>query len=494
MSTDNHQPQNPNLEQEEGLLDNPDRRKLLKRVAIGGVTALAAGVGLKAAGSASVEGRVDPSVLDVDDAAIKPKDQRDVMLTYASSPALGKKYPERNEIYSKANNKQYNHQEGFAHYAFMKKHHRYDNNKPGYTQLDLALAEAGWSPMRMQPEKIMAMPIGSPNSAWASWDQSHVHPDKYQFKTKQEAADAIKTAAKVFGAVRCGITTNDKRFNYDPLYDIYEEKTLTWEDDFPFEPKSVIVCAVPQDYDGMTTAPTWTAEGCIANAYAKMGVLAHSLARFMQGLGYQAVGAGNDLGISPAYGIKAGLGEGGRHNQLMVPGYGPRVRLIKVYTDFDFVEYDQPRSWGMAEFCESCMKCAEACPSKALSFDKKMTYEPTFEHHDVPGYVWAPQVGVKKWYTDAQKCINFWSESDTDCGACTTACTFNEPDYWHHWFVMAINPFVPGFLHGIMADLHPAFGYGKTQNPAAVKRFWKTGRGMRVNRTNRHTYGATNIS
>ena len=191
--------------------------------------------------------------------------------------------------------------------------------------------------------------------------------------------------------------------------------------------------------------------------------------------------------------VMAGLGEGGRNGALLSPGIGPRHRICKVYTDFEFVEYDQPHTWGITDFCISCMKCAESCPSQAISFDEP-SFEPTYEFADEPGYTWNNHLGIKKFYSDAKKCYNFWVENGGGCGNCIAACTFNEPDAWHHWFIMAIKPFLPGFLHAAMAELHPAFGYGKTQNPAAVKRFWKTGRGMRVNRTNRHTYGATNIS
>ena len=45
-----------------------------------------------------------------------------------------------------------------------------------------------------------------------------------------------------------------------------------------------------------------------------------------------------------------------------------------------------------------------------------------------------------------------------------------------------------------MADLHPMFGYGSTQDPAKVKKFWKTGRGMRVNPSNKHIFGTSNYS
>ena len=86
-----------------------------------------------------------------------------------------------------------------------------------------------------------------------------------------------------------------------------------------------------------------------------MGIKADQMAKFIRGLGYHAVSAGNDLGNSVAYAIMAGLGEGGRNGQLLAPGVGPRVRIAKIYTDFDFVEYDEPRSWGIEDYCLSCL-------------------------------------------------------------------------------------------------------------------------------------------
>jgi hypothetical protein len=59
---------------------------------------------------------------------------------------------------------------------------------------------------------------------------------------------------------------------------------------------------------------------------------------------------------------------------------------------------------------------------------------------------------------------------------------------------MAINPISPGFLHASMAELHPAFGYGSTQNPEKVKKFWRYGEGMRVNMKNKSVFGNSNIA
>jgi reductive dehalogenase len=325
------------------------------------------------------------------------------------------------------------------------------------------------------------------------WDQSDVEKEQYQFKSKQEAATAIKSAARVFGAVRCGITKRDKRWDYDPLYDILNERTLSWEKDFPFEPKTVIVLLTPMDYDNIATAPAWTAEGAIGHGYVLMAQLANQIAKFIRGMGYHAVGAGNDLGNSVAYGIAAGLGQGGRHAQLMVPGIGPRVRICKVYTDFEFVEYDKPHDWGMSKFCLSCGECAKACPSGAIpyvdSVDSGFGFKPTYEHSNEPGYTWNNHTGVQKFYCDAKKCFDFWIENDSACGSCIAACTFNEPDYWHHWLSMASTTVAPGFLHNLMSKMHPMFGYGHTGDPSKVKKFWNTGKGMRVNSRMKNNIG-----
>lgn len=299
--------------------------------------------------------------------------------------------------------------------------------------------------------------------------------------------------------MKCGITRRDKRWDYDPLYDIEEDRELSWEEDFPFEPKSVIVMLVPMDYDCIASAPAWTSDGTEADGYTKMGVLADQMAKFLRGMGYHAVSAGNDLGSSVPYAIMAGLGEGGRNGALLAPGVGPRVRICKVYTDLDFFEYDVPHSWGMTDFCLSCGKCAEACPADAIPLPEDNDnggygFEPTYEFSDEPGYTWNNHHGIKKFYSDAKKCYNFWVENGGSCAACIASCTFNEPDFWHHWFIMAINPLAPKPLHAAMAEAHPMFGYGHTNDPAKAVKFWKSGEGMRVNSGMKNNIGTSNKS
>jgi len=472
------------------LLDNPARRLFFKRAAVGGGGALLGGAGAYGATKVSLKGRPAPDYPQVDENVFKPKDQRDQILTFAYSEKLNEEHPERTAQYQQLQDNDFEFLGGNYRMLTMP----WDNSRPGYTQKDRALQMAGWNPL----DVAGGLPSVKPDTLLHDWDQSDVTKEQWQFESEQDAAESIKTAARVFGAVKCGIARRDRRWDYDPIYDPTTDTAFTWEEDFPFEPKTVIVMLTGQDYDCMATAPAWTAEATVGDSYTQMSIKANQMAKFLRGMGYHAVATGNDLGSSVAYGIMAGLGEGGRNGALLAPGVGPRVRICKVYTDLEYVEYDQPHTWGMTDFCLSCGKCAEACPADAIPMpqDKNGGYgfEPGYEFSDEPGYTWNNHIGIKKFYSDAKKCFNYWVDSGSSCGACIASCTFNEPDYWHHVFIMGITPWTPGPLHYLMAELHPAFGYGHTNDPKKVAKFWKTGEGMRTNTDMKNNIGTSNKS
>ncbi|MDJ0865990.1 MAG: reductive dehalogenase domain-containing protein, partial [Myxococcota bacterium] len=330
----------------EEWLDEPSRRAFFKRVAVGGGAALLAGGGTFGLVRRQIHGRpVDGDELLQTDETFEPKDQRDVILTFGASKKLNEQHPERSEQHSKFITKGFDYHEAIMNFEYRLP---WDNSKTGFTQKDRAMHHAAWYPLTATG--VEPMKFCQPNTPLLRWDQSDVEEEQYQFASPREAATSIKSAARVWGAVRCGITKRDRRWDYDPIYDIENERTLSWEKDFPFEPKTVIVILVPEDYDCIQTAPAWTAEGAVGHGYVVMAQIANQVAKFLRGLGYHAVGAGNDLGISVAYGIAAGLGEGGRNAQLLAPGLGPRHRICKVYTDFEDVEYDQPHDFGITEF------------------------------------------------------------------------------------------------------------------------------------------------
>jgi reductive dehalogenase len=349
-------------------------------------------------------------------------------------------------------------------------------DEPGYTQLDRALGAAAWE---ANAQLAPGQQYGQPSSGILSWDQSDVAETQHEFTTKQEASLAIKSAARSLAATRCGITRRDRRWDYDPLYDIENERELSWEKDFPFEPKSVIVLCVEMDYEAMRTSPGWTSMGPAGEGYV-MGVkVAGQIAKFLRALGYHAVGSMNDLGMNVPYAVAAGLGEGARNGSLIAPTIGPRHRLSKVYTDFDFVEYDQPRDFGVASFCANCKRCADSCPSDAISQADDPTWGPEYEGGDDPEYAYQGRPGVLKYHNDAKKCLKFWIDNDGGCSNCITSCPYNKPDFWHHRFVDMQNVIAPGPVHAFMREMDIAFGYGTVSDPERVKAFWKSGKKMR---------------
>jgi len=365
---------------------------------------------------------------------------------------------------------------------FSEKTYMHFEEKKGFDQLSKALNAGAWSlhnavtPMSSQ---------GISQEGLFNWKQIRKADDKfipnhdwinnhqYKFNSKSEAANAIKRAARLYGASLVGITQRDKRWDYKDFVDPHaimegrmEDAVYGW-DKFPFEPKTVIVMAFEMDYEGIAAAPT-DIEGAAAGAqYSQMTKVAYQLSIFLKQLGYKAVAAGNDMGLSVPYAIAAGLGEGSRMGTLITYKYGPRVRIAKVYTDFEFTEYDKPIEFGAMDFCKNCMRCADACPSKAIFFAKEPSFDPPYG-----GDTWYNLKGVKKYFMDARKCFKTWAEFGTDCGSCIASCPYNKPDFWHHRLVDKITAAMPGPVHDFMREMDIAFGYGDVDNPEKIDKFF----------------------
>jgi reductive dehalogenase len=398
---------------------------------------------------------------------LPPFDQRNMLWTFVMSAKLNKKHPERTAKF-----------DGFNFHeklttTYLKGPAR---DEPGYTHLDRALGAAAWE---ANAELAPGQQYGQPSSGILRWDQSDVAETRYEFETKQEASLAIKSAARSLAATRCGITRRDRRWDYDPLYDIENERELSWAKDFPFEPKTVIVMSVEMDYEAVRTSPGWTSMGPAGEGYV-MGVkVAGQVAKFLRALGYHAVGSMNNLGMNVPYAVAAGLGEGARNGSLIAPTIGPRHRLCRVYTDLEFVEYDQPRDFGVASFCANCKRCADSCPSEAISQADDPSWGPEYEGGDDPEYAYQARAGVLKYHNDAKKCLKFWIDNDGGCSNCITSCPYNKPDFWHHRFVDMQNVIAPGPIHAFMREMDIWFGYGTVSDPERVKAFWKSGKNMR---------------
>jgi reductive dehalogenase len=293
---------------------------------------------------------------------------------------------------------------------------RIRNNVPGYTLKDYAL-DAG-------QDQRLGMSFMGPQETDTPEDRG---VPKWT-GSPEDASRIIRAAMRHYGAARVAFLELDDNtrkliYSHDP-----DGKELIFTDEqvaseteearyIPNKCKYVILYLVQMSEETLKRAPTMLASQTTGLTYLRGRQIQNSTQEFLRGLGYQALGESstNALAISPALGIMAGLGELSRFNRLISPEFGPMVRVFKMLTDLP-VATDKPINAGILEFCKHCKKCAEACPSGALSFET----EPTW---DIVGGFNNP--GHKAWFDDAVKCMTYWREgAATNCGICFAGCPF----------------------------------------------------------------------
>lgn len=329
---------------------------------------------------------------------------------------------------------------------------------PGYKLKDRILYEAGWTINR----------AGTTNKGIYSWTPIRVvtpetlQVDKYQ-ESPEEAARDIKAAARAYGAATVGIAEMNEKYIYSEAGKqkfTFEEVEQPYETEekfvIPKKCKWVIALTVQMSLDNLATAPTATAGGTVTTAYSRAGFLVSTLAEFIRGLGYIAIPSVNDVGPSIPFAINAGLGEMGRFNRMITPEYGPMVRVVKVITDLPMA-LDKPIDFGAMEFCKTCKKCAEACPSGALSMETEPTWEPQGKF----------SVGGKKtWYENSAKCLEYWrTGAFSGCSICFAVCPYSKQDKTMvHEMVKATTATTTAF-NATFNNMDNAFGYGAQRDP-----------------------------
>jgi len=365
-----------------------------------------------------------------------------------------------------------------------------DKSIKGFDKVSEALSNGAWA---LSSQTVGSSVLGINDFGLFSWEQEadneSSETSRNNFNSKKEASEIIKRAARLYGADLVGIAQQDSKWDYSqfinpvspaarkmfPSKDDFEnEKTKNWSPEhfvhgwekFPFVSKSVIVLAFEMDYEAISASSTQVSAAAVGEGYSRMAKTAYQLSVFIKALGYNAVAAGNDLGLSVPYAIAAGLGESSRMGQLITYKFGPRIRIAKVYTDFDFVEYDKPKTFGVMDFCKHCKRCADACPGQAIPHDKNPSFEPAEKN------AWYNTSGVKKYYVNAKKCFKVWADTGTDCTICIASCPYNKPDFWHHRLVDSITAAMPGAVHDLMREMDEIFGYGNVNDESAVDKFF----------------------
>jgi ferredoxin len=281
----------------------------------------------------------------------------------------------------------------------------------GFRQKDYALRNASWH----LPD-IFAELKESENRREGFLDPFTVHregpSDRVPVDSPAAMSREVKHVAKVFGADLVGITDYDERWVYTHAYSRLGETTKPQE--LPKDLPNVIVIAQQMDRGLIDTVPSALSGTATGVGYSHDTLVLLGLTQYVRNLGYRAVATMNDTALAIPYAIKAGLGEYGRHGLLITPEFGPRVRIGKIFTDLPLA-HDRPRKFGVQKFCETCRRCSNACPVKAIPDGPPS--EAVYNRSNI--------VGVKKWTVDAEPCFRFWSNQNSDCSICVRVCPYN---------------------------------------------------------------------
>jgi reductive dehalogenase len=342
-------------------------------------------------------------------------------------------------------------------------------NKPGYTLKDRALNTAcgqGAGAQSFLPPKDAPTPATLGVPKWTG--------------SPEDAALMLTAAMRFLGAGTVGFVQLDTNTTEKLIYaqdpDRKEMKIADVdqpsEDDkarvIPKKARWAIVWTIPMSQEMMKTAPTVLGQVTALLGYTLNRSIQLRLQYFLAGLGYLGLGesATNALGIAPAFGTMAGLGEMSRLNRMITPEWGPIARVFKALTDLPLAP-TQPINAGIMEFCKVCKKCAEFCPSKALSFDT----EPTWQ---VRG-PWS-NPGHKAFFEDATRCQSYWRQVGTGCGICYTACPFSTKNQaFFHAFrnaLAATTPIFDGALKAVDDWINPGPENPEMGNPFKDPEAW----------------------
>lgn len=269
----------------------------------------------------------------------------------------------------------------------------------------------------------------------------------------QWTSQLVKLAARRLGAEAVGIGPLEPGFVYSHVGRGPEPHGSEIKPSHPW----VVCFAVQMDYDIVRGAPSpWnTVE--THSCYAQVSRIGVILAAWLRSMGYASrahIPGSNYQILLPPLAALCGLGEMGRIGIMVSRSFGPRVRLGAVTTAMPLVP-DSPQDYGIQDFCMSCLKCANNCPTGAIPTDGPVEIR-----------------GVKKWTISAESCYRHWCTLGNDCGICLRVCPFSKPDTLIHDVIRgSVNTTSIGRKIAVMAD---DLFYGKKPSPVELPSLTKT--------------------
>jgi epoxyqueuosine reductase len=180
--------------------------------------------------------------------------------------------------------------------------------------------------------------------------------------------------------------------------------------------KYAIVFGVRKQARTMAASNGWDdiVDSLSIQAYQRAALQAEQVAHYIRQLGYDAVPSTMDryVTVMPQIVLEAGLGEVCRMGIVLNPFLGCNCKYSAVLTNLE-LELDGCIDFGLQEYCESCLICADQCPAGAITHGPQTNYQ-----------------GYYTWLQDMQTCLEFnlMNEEGCACGRCTKVCPWNRPD------------------------------------------------------------------
>ena len=345
--------------------------------------------------------------------------------------------------------------------------------KPGWTLKDRALDIAA----RQSTVKVTYSGFwrqsDTPRIRWGGVLASPEELDVPRWEgSPEENSSMIRAAARFFGAGQVGFVELDQHtrnliysYELDNKQLVFEDVDQAYETEtkrvIPNKARCVIVFSVQMSdelhrrrIDRMPTALSAAASGI---GYARGRTIIEALQAFLYQLGYQGLMGVwvNGLGIAPALGTMAGLGEIGRFNRLISPEYGPLQRIFRIITDLPLAP-TQPIDAGIMRFCRTCKKCALMCPSGALS----METEPSWE---VAGPWNHP--GVRAYFDYGPRCWGYSEVLPAGCSTCFAVCPYTKKSKSFVHKIVSATIAKTKLLNSLFVRMDDLFGYSEPHDP-----------------------------
>jgi len=277
--------------------------------------------------------------------------------------------------------------------------------------------------------------------------QRNVPTDGSEKKFKidpEEMARKIKEYGMYLGAATVRIT----KLKQEWVYTHYSNKIGPGSHGKPVELdyENIICMPVLQDRKMKNIGRGASQETEDGRIYSQGSWISVVVAEFIRCVGYQARALPSlnaPYFVVPTF-VDAGIGEQGRNSFVVSKRFGCNWRPAAVATNMPLA-LDKPVDFGLQDFCEKCKRCAEYCPSGAITKGGKEIIR-----------------GVRRWAFDGEKCRRYWEQLGHSCGICQAVCPWNHPNSWLHNGVRELSQRFPSLRSSIISAEQLVYGGYKT--------------------------------